>query len=174
MKAISTLFLLFFMATLLAEEPAQVPFGDQVGGFIVNYRRTTPFIATSGAIELKSINKVKALGFKSILDIRTLEEGVAGEKQAAEEQGLVFENIPVSRSAPSQETLARFSDWVDNKANYPTLVHCQSANRVGLLWGMYSVQKGMSLEEALREARTVGMKASREQQLIDFFEQSTR
>lgn len=174
MKALFGLFTLFFAGTLLAEEPVQVPFGDKVGSFIVNYNRTTPFIATSGAIDADSIDKVKALGFKSILDIRTPREGVVMEQKSAEKHGLAFENIPVGGTAPTAESLARFTVWIENKDNYPTLVHCASANRVGLLWGMYRVQKGVSLEEALGEAKTIGMKASREQQLIDYAKQSRK
>lgn len=150
----------------------EVPFGDQVNQSIVNYNRTTPYIATSGNLDEESgVQHVKELGFRSILDLRTPPEGVEAERQQAESNGLKYLNISVGKEAPPKEDLDRFQQWVENSDNYPTLVHCASANRVGSLWAMYRLRKGIPLDEAILEGRTIGMKESRESHVVEFAKQ---
>ncbi|MEX2489892.1 MAG: protein tyrosine phosphatase family protein [Pseudomonadales bacterium] len=152
----------------------EVPFGDRVNESIVNYNRTTPYIATSGNLDEGSgVEHVKELGFRSILDLRTPPEGVETERQQAESNGLKYLNISVGKEAPPEEDLDRFQQWVENSDNYPTLVHCASANRAGALWAMYRLRKGIPLDEAILEGRTIGMKESREPQVVKYAEQLT-
>lgn len=159
--------LLLMPATVLAED-LQVPFGDQVNETIFNYNRTTPHIATSGKLHQGGVAHVKELGFTSIVDLRTPPEGIDDERKEAEQAGLRYLNIPIGKEAPARQDLDRFQQWVENPDNHPTLVHCASANRVGTLWAMYRLRQGIPLEEVLLEGRTIGMKESREAQVIEF------
>ncbi len=62
---------------------SEVPFGDKVSAAIVNYNRTMPHIATAGLVRKGGIAELKALGFTTIIDLRTPPEGTAAEKVAA-------------------------------------------------------------------------------------------
>jgi uncharacterized protein (TIGR01244 family) len=167
MKLVLLIFVLAISLNSVAEM-SQVPFGDQVGSSVRNYNRTTPDIATSGAIGQGGLEHLKNLGFKSILDLRTEPEGTAQERQQASALGFSYANIAIGQEAPTDRQLARFSSLVENGDQYPLLIHCASANRVGTLWAMYRITRGVTLDEALLEGRTIGMRPAREVQVKDF------
>lgn len=167
MKSILLMFTLFMSLHLNADE-RQVPFGDRVGNSVLNYNRTTPTIATSGTIREGGLEKLRSLGFKSILDLRTQPEGTDKEREAATELGFSYANIAIARESPTEQQLTQFSSWVENSDHYPLLIHCASANRVGTLWAMYRITRGVPLQEALLEGRTIGMQPAREVQVNDF------
>lgn len=140
----------------------QVPFGDKVGRAIVNYNRTRPHIATAGRLRDGAVAEVQALGFTTIIDLRTPAEGTALEKAEVEAAGLRYFNIPVARGAPSDKQVREFSALIEDATNYPVLVHCVSANRVGAMWTLYRVMRGVPFSIAVEEGRTVGLKPKRE------------
>ncbi|MDA1023585.1 MAG: sulfur transferase domain-containing protein [Proteobacteria bacterium] len=142
--------------------PKQAPFGDKVSPAITYYNRATPFVATAGVLKPGAAAELKKLGFKTILDLRGPKEGVAKVKSLLEGAGLSFLNIPVVTRAPTLEQVKQFTVIVEDKSNYPLLVYCKSANRVGALWAMYRAAKGAPGEVAIEEGRTTGLKASRE------------
>jgi uncharacterized protein (TIGR01244 family) len=142
---------------------AEVPFGDKVGASVVNYDRTTPFIATAGLLQEGAVAELKALGFTAILDLRGPEEGTAAERAAVEAAGLKYFNIPVTDRAPTDEQVRQFAVLAEDPANYPLMVHCVSANRSGAIWTLYRVSRGVPFEIAIEEGRTAGLKPSREQ-----------
>jgi len=157
------------MLTVLANsslaESAQVPFGDKISSVIFNYNRTTPYIATSGRINGAGIAELKSLGFKTILDLRTAPEGTGQEQLKAVAAGLAYHNIAISRAAPSKQQIKKFASLVDDKNNYPMLVHCASANRAGAMWTLYRVSKGVAFSHAVQEGRTIGLRPKRENQV---------
>ena len=145
-----------------------VPFGDRIDGRIFNYNRTTPDIATAGLIKEGGVDLLAAEGFKSVIDLRTPPEGTEVEQAAMKIAGIEYTNIPIGKEAPSSEDLRRFASIVNDQGRGPLLVHCVSANRVGTLWAMHRVSTGVPLETALEEGRTVGMKPSRESNVVEF------
>ncbi|MDA0999713.1 MAG: sulfur transferase domain-containing protein [bacterium] len=140
----------------------EAPFGDKVSGALLNYNRASPFVASSGVLGKGGVAEVKALGFKTIVDLRAPSEGIAEEKAEAEAMGLRYINIPVSTAAPTNAQVAAFAKIVENPANYPILFHCQSANRTGAMWALYRFRKGVPPAVAVEEGRTLGLKSSRE------------
>jgi uncharacterized protein (TIGR01244 family) len=166
--AISLLSAVVVLTSLISAsfaESAQVPFGDKISSVIFNYNRTTPFIATSGRVNGAGILELKSLGFKTILDLRTAPEGTAEEQNKAITAGLNYYNIPISRAEPKQDQIRKFASLVENRNNYPMLVHCASANRVGAMWTLYRVSKGIAFKHAVQEGRTIGLKPKRENQV---------
>lgn len=160
-------FALLFLVADLTGAPAfaagsEVPFGDKVSPAILNYNRTRLQIATSGLIREGGIAELKALGFRAIIDLRTPPEGTAAERVAAEAAGLRYFNIPVSGGAPSDDQVRAFAGLLEDPVNFPVLVHCVSADRVGAMWTLYRVMKGAPFSIAVEEGRTVGMKSIRE------------
>lgn len=143
--------------------PPQAPFGDKVSTAIFNYSRATPQIGTSGRFAPAAVTEIQALGFTTILDLRAqTEKGVAKVTKAIQASGLRHINIPVVTRAPTPAQVAEFAAIVENAANYPLLVTCMSANRVGAIWALYRASKGVPPEVAVEEGRTLGLKPSRE------------
>ncbi len=143
--------------------PAQAPLGDKVSTAIFNYSRATPQIGTSGRFAPVAVAEIQALGFTTILDLRAqTEKGVADVTKAIQASGLRHLNIPIVTKAPTEAQVAEFAVIVENPANYPLLVTCVSANRVGAIWALYRASKGVAAEVAIEEGRTLGLKPSRE------------
>lgn len=163
------LFMSFGVLVVLANssqaQSAQVPFGDKISNAIFNYNRTTPFVATSGLIKGTGIAELKSRGFKTVLDLRTASEGTALEQKNVVAAGMAYHNIAISQAAPSQDQIKAFEKLVEDKNNYPILVHCASANRVGAMWTHYRVSKGVAFKHAIQEGRTIGLKPNRESQV---------
>ena len=146
-----------------AETGAQAPFGDKVSTALFNYNRATPYIGTAGRYDPAAVAEIKALGFATVIDLRAQsEKGMSGVAQAVQAAGLEYANIPVTTKAPTDDQVQEFAHLVENPANYPILVNCVSANRVGAMWALYRASAGVPVEVAIEEGRTTGLKPSRE------------
>jgi uncharacterized protein (TIGR01244 family) len=140
----------------------EVPNKEEIGALVVNYRRLQPQIATGGLLQSGAPARLKALGFVTIVDLRGPEEGTAAEKQAVEAAGLRYVNIPISEGLPSEAQLAEFGRAVEDVKNFPVLVHCVSANRVGAMWALYRTRQNIPLATAIAEGRAIGLQPTRE------------
>ncbi|MCF3972613.1 fused DSP-PTPase phosphatase/NAD kinase-like protein [Paracoccus salsus] len=156
-----------------AETPADNPFdvpagytqaayGDTMPDVVENYLRAAPYVGTGGVVADGGYAMVKAVGFKTVLSLNTAEEGVADEREQAEAAGLTYLNVPVSEEAPVADQVARIAEIVNDPANYPILMNCQSSNRVGAAWALYRADAGVPEKIAVQEGRTVGLAPSRE------------
>lgn len=151
-------------ATLTADK--EVPFGDKVGPAITKYNRLRPNIATSGPLKEGAISELRSLGFATILDLRGPDEGTDVEKKASEVAGLRYLNIPVTTTVPSDKQVAEFARIVRDPSNFPLLIHCASANRVGAIWTLYLARRGVPISIAVEEGRTIGMQQDREDAVL--------
>ena len=142
---------------------AQAPFGDKVSGAILNYNRATPQIATSGRFAPEAAAEIKALGFATVVELRAQsEKGVAAVAGALKKEGLKYLNIEVTTAAPTKPQVDAFTRVAEDPANYPLLVVCKSANRVGAMWALYRAGQGVDPIVAIEEGRTAGLKPNRE------------
>ncbi len=124
---------------------------------IVNYHFVKPGLATSGKISDAGLTQLKALGFKTILNLRTEQEGAKAEEAAVKAQGLRYEWVPVTPDTLSLEDVSKVERVLDDPSAAPILFHCASANRVGAVWAIMQARRGKPLEAALEEARGVGL-----------------
>ncbi|HIG42859.1 MAG TPA: hypothetical protein EYQ14_20275 [Gammaproteobacteria bacterium] len=164
MRSTTAVVLILISYSSVAAE--QVPFGNSLGTQIINYHRHRPMIATSGYIAPGAFGELKKHGFKTVLDLRTEAEGVREEAKIAEQAGLVYHNIPIGKEWPTDNVFRRFKELVENPDNLPILIHCASANRVGMVWAEYEIRNGKDFDAAIVEGRTIGMREARETQLI--------
>ncbi|HVO96398.1 MAG TPA: sulfur transferase domain-containing protein [Terriglobales bacterium] len=107
--------------------------------------------------------KAAANGFRSVLSLRTANEGLdlARERALVEKNKLRFFNIPVVSSAPRAEQADEFLKLTRDQANHPMLVTCASANRVGaFMMILRVVDQGWSEEKALEEATRIGLSSA--------------
>jgi uncharacterized protein (TIGR01244 family) len=117
-------------------------------------------IATGGQPKDSAYSKLKAEGFRAVLNLRTESEGVdlKHEQDEIEKAGLRYINIPFVSSAPKDDKVDEFINAVKDNNNQPILIHCGSANRVGALWMIYRVvDQGWTEEKALDEAIRIGL-----------------
>jgi len=147
----------------IESEATQAPYGDAMPAVVKNYLRAAPFIGTGGVITDDGFDKLAELGFKTIINLNTNEEGAVEEGELAKAAGLDYVSLQVSTKAPTAAQVAEFSKYANDPAMYPILVHCQSSNRVGAMWALYRAANGVAPMIAIQEGRTVGLKTSREE-----------
>jgi len=140
----------------------QAAYGNQMPNIVDNYLRATPYIGTGGIIDPAGMDVLAGLGFKTIVNLNTADEGATTEGPLVEKAGMTYINIAVPTKAPNSEQVAEFAKIAENPANYPILLHCESSNRVGALWALYRASSGIPKDIAIQEGRTVGLKTSRE------------
>jgi len=146
----------------VAAKHKQAPYGDAMPNIVKNYLRAAPYVGTGGIVDPKGYAKLKALGFKTIINLNTEKEGAKDEGDGIMAAGLDYISIPVATLAPDGAQVAAFSKYVNDPKFYPILVHCESSNRVGAMWALYRTKNGVPPEIAIQEGRTVGLKPSRE------------
>ena len=151
----------------------EVPFGDKVGPAVTKYNRLRPNIATSGPLKVGAISELKSLGFATILDLRGPDEGTDVEKKVVEAAGLRYLNIPVTTTVPSDQQVVEFARIIESATYFPLLIHCGSANRVGPIWVLYLVHRGIPISIAVEEGRTIGMQGDREKAVLKYLGHST-
>ena len=141
------------MATLSAAQ--QVP-------PIRNFVRLNADFCTGAQPRLEHLEKLKADGVKSILNLRqTSEHRAAEEEGKAKELGLQYFNIPVAFGEPKEEQVAEFFKITDDQKNFPIFIHCAAGIRVGAFWLIRRVLRdGWELEAAEKEADEIGLRES--------------
>jgi uncharacterized protein (TIGR01244 family) len=140
-------------AAVLALAPAQAP------PDIRNFLQVTPEFCTAGQPRPEHFEYLKGKGVKAVLNLRTPGEHRADEEQAEVERlGMKYFNIPVVYREPTHAQVDEFLKITDDPANRPMLIHCTAAIRAGAFWMIRRiVRDGMSYDDALAEARKVGL-----------------
>src|SRR5215813_9741321 len=129
-------------------------------GEIRNFLRVNKDFCTGGQPKLEHLEKLKADGVKSIINLRQPSEHRAAEEEAkAKELGLKYFNIPVAYGNPNEEQVAEFLKITDDPANRPIFIHCTAAIRVGAFWMIRRVLRdGWTVEAAEEEAKKIGLR----------------
>ena len=149
-------------AAHVAAHAGDVPFGDRVSPAVSYYHRATPHISTGGVLGPNGAAELGALGYRTVIDLRTPKEGTAAERAAVEQLGLRYVNIPIAKGAPTKAQVAEFTALLSDAGNRPIHVHCASGNRVGAMWALYLAAGGMPPGYALEAGRTAGLRGKRE------------
>jgi uncharacterized protein (TIGR01244 family) len=132
-----------------AVDPAQIP----------NYRVISPGIAAAGQPATDAVHKLSAMGFRTVINIRTPEEGgLVDERAIVESQGLRYVSIPVTAKSLSPADVIAVEKVLDDPTAGPVLFHCASANRVGGIWALVQARRGKDPEAALAAGREAGLK----------------
>ena len=104
--------------------------------------------------------KAAANGFRSVLSLRTGDEGIdlGRERAKVEAAKMRYFNIPVISAAPRPEQADEFLRLTRDRANHPMLINCASANRVGaFMMILRVVDQGWNEDKALEEATRIGL-----------------
>lgn len=116
------------------------------------YRGAQPL---SGGIE-----RLKALGIKTIINLRSENEGTREEEADAKRAKLAYFNVPLpGLSAPSDDDVEKILALINDPKNQPVFVHCNHGkDRTGTIVAVYRISHdGWTSEEAKAEAKRFGM-----------------
>ncbi len=138
-----------------------VPDADILENPVKNYSTITSDIATSGSINQHNLEELHQHGVQQIIDLREPREGTDEEQQWAADAGVDYVNLPVTRGKlPDDELVIQIGALLDQAGDKPTLLHCSSGNRAGIVLALYYHQRGESVEQALDRARAAGARKS--------------
>jgi len=119
-------------------------------------------VATAGQPDASAWGVLAREGFKSVVDLREASEP-RGHDEVGEiaRAGLRYLLLPVSHESLGDRQFDVLRDFLGDASNRPSVVHCQSANRVGALMLPYLVlDEHIPLEEAKALATSIGLRSS--------------
>jgi uncharacterized protein (TIGR01244 family) len=155
MKGLPLVVALVAVAAAAAAEPPQTV----EPGSIPNYRLLQPGLATAGQPAPEALAKLKDMGFRTVVNLRTDKEGTAEEQKVVEAQGLRYVSVPVTAESLSLADAEAVEKVLHDPASAPVLLHCASSNRVGAVWALVQSRQGKSIDEALAEGREAGLRS---------------
>ena len=154
MKKVLTLISFLLLATAAHPQQDVPP--------IRNFLQINKQFCTGAQPRLEHLEKLKADGVKSIINLRPPSEHRAAEEEAkAKELGLRYFNIPVVFGDPKEEQVTEFLKITDDPENRPAFIHCAASIRVGAFWMVRRVLRdGWKVEDAEKEAEKIGLRES--------------
>lgn len=132
---------------------------SQADDAIVNPLSVSAKVTLAGALGAGAEAALAARGISTIIDLRTPDEGTDDAKRRFEAAGFRYLNFPTTAVAPNAEQLAAFVALVDAEIQAPTLMHCVSGNRAGMMWGLYQLERGVPLADVLQAVAPLVTKA---------------
>jgi uncharacterized protein (TIGR01244 family) len=146
-------------AAALASSPAPTAAPASVDAKdIPNYHVVRPGLATAGQPSEEALGKLKALGFKTVVNLRTPGEQPGGaEEETVRAQGLRYVSVPIDTATFGAAEAAAVRAVLDDESDAPVLLHCTTANRAAAVWGVIEVQRGRAIDEVEAEAVKAGM-----------------
>jgi uncharacterized protein (TIGR01244 family) len=147
------------LAAALASSPAPTSAPVSVDAKdIPNYHFVRSGLATAGQPSDEGLGKLKALGFKTVIDLRTPgEHDAAAEEQVVRAQGLRYVSVPVNSATFGPAEVSAVRALLDDESAGPVLLHCTTANRAAAVWGLTELQRGRAVSEVEVEAATAGL-----------------
>jgi len=150
--------LVFALVTVTAAAAAQPPQTVEAGS-IPNYRLLQPGLATAGQPAPEALAKLKDMGFRTVVNLRTEQEGTADERKLVEGEGLRYVSVPVTAESLSLADAEAVEKVIQDPSSAPVLLHCASSNRVGAVWALIQARQGKTMDEALAAGREAGLRS---------------
>ena len=158
------LIITFFALTVIlpAAATAQTSIGSPAPedfSNIQNFFRVNRQFCTGGQPSMENLQKMKADGVRSVINLRLASEyNFEEEASAARKLGLRYFHIPVDKNSLKDEQVQKFLEVTGDAENRPMFIHCTSAGRVGTFWMIRRVLvDNWKIEDAMSEARRIGM-----------------
>jgi len=104
---------------------------------VTNFAKLETTIACAGATKPEAVPAIKEMGYKSIINLRLMDEAGANIDQeaiAAKNAGIRFLHIPFNGAQPDPKVAENFLIAVKDPQNMPAFIHCASGNRVAAMW----------------------------------------
>jgi uncharacterized protein (TIGR01244 family) len=129
-------------------------------------------VTTSGQPTTEQLVSAAAAGFRTVIDLRGVNEdrGIENERATVERLGMTYVALPVEGSAGVSYANAAALDRFLADAEQRVLIHCSSGNRAGALLALRSKLEGADNQTALAlgvASGLTGLTATVEQKLAD-------
>lgn len=145
--------LIFSLLAALAALPALASTPD-----LPNFHQIAPGIWRGAAPTEAGLRQLKALGVKTIIDLRIAPKTVKKEGIYARSLGFNWINLPMGSDPPTPKEVSTLLATLKQAPQSPVYVHCQhGADRTGCMIGIYRVtQDGWTFPRAYAEMRQDG------------------
>jgi uncharacterized protein (TIGR01244 family) len=132
---IASLSLAAFIA--LAQEPPTVTLET-----IRNYRQVDEKHATAGQPNEEQLKAVAAAGFKSVINLATIDPrySLTDEAASAKALGIAYYHVPVVWENPTQADFDAFERAMRSAGDSKTLVHCAANFRATAFYALYAMK----------------------------------
>ena len=129
---------------------------------VVNANQALPHVTTGGQPTAQHFRALRAAGLEIVIDIRDPMEPRGYDQEALmTELGFDYQVIVVNEGTMTDATLDRITDSLRTAGDRPTLVHCQSGNRVGgAMIPHLMLDQDMTEEEATMAAMRMGLRSA--------------
>lgn len=149
-------------ASVIIAALALVSFAQTEVGYpeLPNFHQVNPQLYRGAQPMAGGINKLAALGIKTIVNLRREDDHTRAEAKAAQASGLRYFNVPMpGTSKPTDEQINRALAIINAPENQPVFVHCQrGADRTGTVIACYRILKdGWTARQAKKEAEHYGL-----------------
>lgn len=116
-------------------------------------------IYLSGQPDEAGFEAARAGGVRTVINLRHDDEIELPEREVVEGLGMTYVHLSWDGEDELTDEIFDRTRELLKSAEKPILLHCKSANRAGAVWLPFRVlDGGLSFDEALAEARTVGLK----------------
>lgn len=125
-----------------------------------NFARVNERLYRGGQPRKNSMERLVALGVKTIINLRDDDEKARTEADAAKTAGIHYFNVPLKRfGRPNNLEVARILSLIGDKENGIVFVHCHKGeDRTGLIIALFRISHdGWSAHDAIQEAKRFGM-----------------
>lgn len=151
-RVLSLLLALLGAAPSFAEIPAAVDPAD-----IPNFQLIRPGLAFGGQPSPDALGRLREMGFRTVINLRTEREGALDEEKVVRDQGLEYVWVPVTPGTFGMEDVEAVERILDDPAAGPVLLHCASGNRVAAVWAVIRARDGRTRQEAEEDGRAAGL-----------------
>ena len=152
-KVLFTASMLLVMLAGLAQVDARRP-------ALSNFHQVNPQLYRGAQPHADGLQKLKSMGVKTIVNLRTPSTLSRAEGEEARRLGLRYFNVPLpGLSQPKDEQVQRVLDIINTPENQPVFVHCHHGeDRTGTIIACYRItHDGWTGEQAKSEAEKYGM-----------------
>ena len=127
---------------------------------IPNFHKVDERLFRGGQPASTDLAALKALGVRTVLNLRHERPLIDAERADAEAAGLQYFSVPMQGLAsPTSEQLSSALRILDDPQNWPVFVHCKrGADRTGAVVACYRIaHQKWTADAAIREADDLGM-----------------
>jgi protein tyrosine/serine phosphatase len=145
--------ILFFLTAPSARAQAVEP-------ELPNFHQVDANLYRGGQPAEGGVTRLKALGIRTIVNLRYEPDLVKAEEAEAKAAGIAYYNVPMrGLNPPTDAQITRILGLIDDPANRPVFVHCKAgSDRTGAIVACYRIARAeWTAEKAIREALDYGM-----------------
>ena len=123
-----------------------------------NFHQAAPGIWRGAAPTEAGLRQLKAMGVKTVIDLRIAPKTVKKEGVYARSLGFQWINLPMGAEAPTPKEVSTLLATLKQAPQSPVFVHCQhGADRTGCMIGIYRVtQQNWTYSQAFAEMKKDG------------------